>query len=118
MARRAGLTHEALIALGPEKLAKLVFDEAGRNASFKRIVNAALAAASGPDAVAAVVHRRLAALEKARGFIDSEKRREFVADLRATLATITDELGTADPNAAIDQALRFVATAERVFDRV
>jgi hypothetical protein len=67
MARRATLTHEALVALGPDKLAKLVVDEAGRNAGFKRIVNAALAGARGPDAVAAVVNRRLSALQKARG---------------------------------------------------
>ena len=89
MARRATLTHEALVALGSDKLAKLVVDEAGRNAGFKRIVNAALAGARGPDAVAAVVNRRLSALQKARGFIDWEKRKAFVADLRATLATIS-----------------------------
>src|SRR3954469_7379304 len=70
MARRATLTHEALVALGPDKLAKLIVDEASRNAGFKRIVNAALAGARGPDAVAAVVSRRLTALQKARGFID------------------------------------------------
>jgi hypothetical protein len=37
MARRATLTHEALLALGPDKLAKLVIDEASRNAAFKRM---------------------------------------------------------------------------------
>ncbi len=118
MARRATLTHEALIALGPEKLAKLVLDEAGRNAGFKRIVSAALAGARGPEAIAGVVQRRLAALERARGFIDWEKRKAFAADLKATLATITGELAPADPSAAVEQILRFIATAERVFDRV
>jgi len=48
MARRATLTREALVALGPDKLAKLIIDEANRNAGFKRIVNAALAGARGP----------------------------------------------------------------------
>src|SRR4051794_20648344 len=118
MARRATLTHEALLALGLDKLAKLVVDEASRNAGFKRIVNAALAGARGPDAVAAIVTRRLTALQKARGFIDWEKRKAFVADLRATLATITDELGAADSSLAAEQGLRFLATAERVFERV
>src|SRR3954467_4777612 len=118
MAGRATLTREALVALGPDKLAKLVVDEASQNAGFKRIVNAALAGARGPDAVAAVVSRRLTALQKARGFIDWEKRKAFVADLRATLATITDELGAADPVSAAEQGLRFLATAERVFERV
>src|SRR5688572_10928114 len=118
MARRATLTHESLIALGPEKLAKLVLDEAGRNAGFKRIVSAALAGARGPEAIAGVVQRRLAALERARGFIDWEKRKTFAADLKATFAVITDELAPADPFAAVEQILRFIATAEGVFDRV
>src|SRR5829696_1471829 len=118
MARAATLTREALVALGPDKLAKLVADEASRNAGFRRIVNAALAGTRGPDAVAALVNRRLSALQKARGFIDWEKRKAFVADLRATLATITDELGAADPVLAAEQALRFLARAERVFERV
>nr|WP_187278590.1 DUF6880 family protein [Methylobacterium sp. WL64] len=46
--------------------------------------------------------RRLAGLERARGFVDWEKRKTFAADLRATLATITDELGPADPVAGVD----------------
>jgi hypothetical protein len=69
MARRATLGHEALVELGSEKLAKLVLDEASRNAAFKRIVNAAIAGARGPEAVAAVVSRRLSALQRARGFV-------------------------------------------------
>src|SRR4051795_6636379 len=96
MARRATLTNEALAALGAKKLAKLVLDEAGRNAAFKKLVAAALAGAKGPDAVAAIVDRRLAGLERARGFVDWEKRKSFAADLRATIAIITDELGPAD----------------------
>src|ERR671913_1648806 len=103
MARRATLTSETLASLGADKLAKLVLDEVGRNAPFKKIVTAALAGAKGPDAVAAVVQRRLAALERARGFIDWEKRKAFAADLKATLAVITDELAPADPFAAVEQ---------------
>ena len=118
MARRATLTHDTLVALGPEKLAKLVLDEAGRNAAFKRIVTAALAGAQGPDAIAAIIDRRLAALERARGKIEWEKRKAFAADLEATLATITDQLGAADPATAVERILRFLATAAGVFERV
>jgi hypothetical protein len=118
MARRATLTNEALAALGAEKLAKIVLDEAGRNAPFKKLVTAALAGAKGPDAVAAIVDRRLAGLERARGFIDWEKRKAFAADLRATRATITDELGPADSAAAVDRLVRFLICAQGVFDRV
>lgn len=118
MARKGALTQEALVALGPEKLAKLVLDEAARNTSFKRMVTAALASAQGGDAVASIIDRRLAALERARGFIDWEKRKTFAADLQATVATITGELAPAEPAAAVERLLRFVAHAERVFERV
>jgi hypothetical protein len=118
MARKATLTHDALVSLGPEKLARLILDEAGRNTAFKRLVTAALAAAHGPEAVAAVVDRRLAALERARGPIAWEKRKAFLSDLDATLRTITDELGAADPAAAVERVLRFLGGAESVFERV
>lgn len=118
MARRGALAQDALVALGPEKLAKLVLDETVRNASFKRIVTAALASARGADAVAGIIDRRLAALERARGFIDWDKRKAFVVDLQATVATITNELAPADPTAAVERLLRFVAHADGVLERV
>ena len=43
MAYRATLTHDTLVALGPEKLSKLVLHEVVRNAAFRRIVTAAKA---------------------------------------------------------------------------
>src|SRR5918993_1892301 len=105
MACRPTLTYDTLVALGPEKLAQLVLDETGRNAAFKRIVMAALAAAQGPEAIAAVIDRRLAALERARGNIPWEKHKAFAIDLKATLTTITDELGAADTHAAVERVL-------------
>src|SRR3712207_9572448 len=90
MSRRSTLTHDALIALGAEKLAKLVLDEVSRNTTFKKIVTAALAGAKGPDAIASIIDRRLTALQRARGFVGWEKRKAFAADLKATPATITD----------------------------
>jgi len=118
MKRRAALTSENLIALGAERLAKIVLDEAGRNSPFKKLIAAALAGVEGPKAVAAIVDRRLAGLERARGFIDWEKRKAFAADLRGTLTTITDELGAADPGAAANRLVRFLSCAEAVFKRV
>ncbi len=118
MARRATLTQDALVALGGERLAKLIVNEAQHNAPFKRIVTAALAGAKGPTAVAAIVDRRLASLERARGYVDWNKRKTFAADLKATASTIVDELGGADPAAATERVLRFLAAAEHVFERV
>ncbi len=95
-----------------------MIDEAGASPAFAKRVNAALAATKGPAAVAALVDRRLAALERARGFVDREKARGFTADLDASVKVIVDELGAADPAGAIDRLLRFLASAPGVFDRV
>ena len=43
--------EEALVKLGSEKLARLVIGEAKRNAAFRKLVAAALAASKGPAAV-------------------------------------------------------------------
>ena len=118
MARKPTLSIEALTALGSERLARLVLDEAGQNAPFRKIVNAALAGTKGPEAVAKLIDRRLAALEKAKSFIDWDKAKTFRADLSATLTTIVDELGRAAPDMAIDRLLRFVATHAVVFERI
>jgi len=48
MVRRTALTSENLIALGAERLAQIILDEAGRSALFKKLVAAALAGAEGP----------------------------------------------------------------------
>ncbi|MDX7951452.1 hypothetical protein P7D22_09750 [Lichenihabitans sp. Uapishka_5] len=118
MARKTALTSENLAALGAERLARLILDEAGRNTAFKKLVTAALAGAQGPKAVASIVDKRLAGLARARGFVDWDKRKAFAADLRATLNTIKDELGGADPSAAAGRLIRFLILATGVFERV
>ena len=118
MARKPSLNIDVLVTLGPERLARLVLDGAENSPPFRKLVNAALAAAKGPDAVAKLVDRRLAALERARSFIDWEKARTFEADLAATVKSIVDELAPASPSMAIDRLLRFAATHETVFQRI
>lgn len=115
---RTSLNAAALAALGPEKLARIVFDEAEQNAAFRKLVMAALAAVKGPDAVAKLIDRRLSALKRARGFIDWDKAKAFQLDLTATVRTISDELGDIDPDSAVERMLRFIATHESVFERV
>mgnify|MGYP000954318268 CR=1 FL=1 len=118
MTRKPALSLQSLIALGPEKLAQLVLDEAGRNTNFKKFANAALAASQGPNAVARLVDRRLGALEKAKGFIEWDKVRSFRGDLHATVAIVTGELALASTIMAVERLLRFIATHEAVFERV
>lgn len=118
MTRKPALSLQSLVALGPEKLAQLVLDEAGRNAAFRKLANAALAASKGPDAVAKLVDRRLGALERASSFIEWDKARSFRDDLRATVATVTGELASASAIMAVERLLRFIATHEAVFERI
>ena len=120
MARKttSSLSLENLIALGAEKLAQLVLDETRTNAPFRKKVNAALAGAKGAEAVAALIDRRLAALEKARSMVAWEKEKEFAADLAATVDTIVKELAAADAALAIERLLRFIDTHAMVFERI
>ena len=118
MARTPSLNVEKLSELGTERLARLVAEEAARNAPFRKLVNAALAAIKGPDAVAKLIDKRLSALERARSFVDWEKAKAFEEDLSATVGSIVGELAPASPEMAIDRLLRFLATCESVFQRV
>ncbi len=118
MARQPVLNEDALVKLGPEKLARLVLDEAKRNPAFRKLVSAALAATKGPAAVAAIIDKRLAGLERAKSFVDWDRVKELASDLSATAATISGELASADPEAAFDRLVRFLASADRVFERV
>lgn len=118
MARKPALTADKLKELGTDKLAQLVLGEAERNASFRRQVKAALAGKAGPEAIAKLIDRRLSGLERARSFVDWDKASAFRDDLRSLTDTIVAELGAASPTLAMDRVLRFVATHERVFERV
>jgi hypothetical protein len=118
MARQPVLNEDALGKLGLEKLVRLVLDEAKRNAAFRKLVSAALAATKGPAAVAAIIDKRLAGLERAKSFLDWDKAKELASDLSATAATISGELASVDPDAAVNRLVRFLATADRVFERV
>jgi hypothetical protein len=118
MARQPALNEEALVKLGSEKLARLVLGEAKRDSVFRKLVAAALAATKGPAAVAAIIDKRLAGLDRAKAFVDWDKAKDFTADIAATVATITGELASADPDAAVDRLVRFLSTANLVSGRI
>lgn len=118
MARNPSLSIEKLSELPAQKLAQLVLDEAERNAGFRRQVKAALAAKSGPEGIAKLIDRRLSGLERAKSFIEWDKARAFRDDLQSLTDTIEAELAPAAPDMAMDRFIRFIATHERVFERV
>ena len=104
MARAPTLTKEALLTLGAERLAELALDEAAQNAPFKKLVLAALAATRGPDAVAAIVDKRLAGLEKARSAVGWRRGKSFADDLR---------VGERIAEVFVEEGAKVVAAARR-----
>ena len=118
MARKLVLSTEKLNELGTKKLAKIILVEAEQNAGFRRNAKAALAGTSGPEAIAKVIGRQISGLERAKSFIEWDKARAFRSDLRGLIDMIGAELGPVAPALAIDWLLRFIATHERVFERV
>ncbi|MEM1342997.1 MAG: DUF6880 family protein [Pseudomonadota bacterium] len=118
MASKTALTLANLKALGADKLARLVLDETEANPAFKRQAKAALAGLAGPEAVAKIIDRRLAGLERAKSFIDWHKARAFRDDLQSLVDTIQAELAEPAPALAADRLLRFIATHEAVFERI
>ena len=85
--------RESLTALGAEKLARLVLEASKRDADFKRLIAAVMAGAKGPKAVATVIDRKFAALNRATGFVKWDRAKTFASDLEMTLKAIVDELG-------------------------
>ncbi len=118
MARKPTVNTEALVALGVDRLAALILEATERDAPFKKIVAAALAGAKGPDAIAALLDRRLASLEKARSIVDWNEEKTFTADLASLVSSIVGELGPTAPRLAFDRLVRFIATHPKVFERV
>ncbi|MFD2235709.1 DUF6880 family protein [Phaeospirillum tilakii] len=118
MAGKTSLSPESLIALGPDVLARLILEEADGNPAFRKRVKAALAGTKGPAAVAALIDRRLAALERGRAMIAWEKERALAEDLAATLQTIRVDLAALDPAASVQRLLRFIDSHASLFNRI
>ena len=116
--RRTTPSPETLAALSSDRLIGLILGETARNAAFKKLVSAALASLQGPEAVAAIVDRRLTALEGARGYIDWQKRRAFTTDLGTAVTVILTELAPLDRGAALERLVRFLGGADAVLNRV
>ncbi len=112
------LSLESLTALGAERLARIMLDEAEGNPSFRKRLKAALAGTRGPDAVAKLVDRRLAALERARAMVAWEKERAFAEDLGTMLDMIVKELAPLSPSHAVERLIRFIDTHGSVFNRI
>ncbi|MBJ7414602.1 MAG: hypothetical protein JHC88_03900 [Niveispirillum sp.] len=118
MAPRSPLTLAGLTALGAEKLAQLIMDEAAESPAFARRVKAALAGGQGPTAVAKLIDRRLSALDRAKAMVPWEKERALAADLDALVDSIERELAPLSPLMAAQRLIRFIGGHGSLFNRI
>lgn len=98
--RSAALTSQALIGLGPERLAELLLELAGSDPALKRSIRLALANATSPHDAVAQVRQRLGTIARSRSFLEREKRRAVQQELTLQLEAITGPSVQAEPAAA------------------
>jgi len=115
----AGKTLNAknLVALGPERLAELVMDLVQGSAPLKREARAALLEASGSEALASEVRKRLATIKRSRSRVSWRKRKAFLRDLTKQLDIITTRIAPSDAIAGHDLLWQFLETSDQVLNR-
>jgi len=117
MATRQVITLEKIKGLGLEKLAQLVLDEAENNAAFNKRLKAAFAGQKGANELVKIIDRRLNSLQKAQGFVDWHKIKNFAEDLRALVTMIAQDLAPLDASKAMERLIVFLAMADHIYDR-
>jgi hypothetical protein len=118
MASKKTLNLANLEALGAKRLAEILLELGTGDAGVKRRLRLELSAEAGPEAVAADIGKRLAALRQARSFVDWQKRPAFVKDLDLQRQLILDKVADGRPDLALELLWRFMELAEPVLNRV
>ena len=117
-ARKGALNAENLVALGPDRLASLLMEFAGADASVRKRLVLAVSESGGAAAVIKAADRRLNALANSRGHVDWEKARSYAADLDGLRCFIAESLTPLDPAAGAERLERFLELAPKVLERV
>jgi len=87
------------------------------SAPLKREARAALLEASGSDALAGEVRKRLATIKRSKSRVSWRKRKAFLRDLTNQLDIITTRIAPIDPIAGYDLLWQFLETSDQVFTR-
>ena len=111
-------TLETLEGLGARRLAELLLEFGEEDAEIKRRLRFELAGEAGAEVIAADITKRLAALRRARSFIDWQQRRSLVKDLDRQREMISTKVAEARPDLALDLMWRFMDLAEPTLNRV
>jgi hypothetical protein len=118
MASTPKLSIDTLTKLGARKLAELLLAEASRNRQLKQKLNLAISAREGPAAVAASLRKRLTTLGGSNSMLSYERGRELIGELDGLRTTITETVGTKDPQLALDLLWQFLDLHPSILERV
>lgn len=114
---RKTLNLANLEALGAERLAVILLEEAEGSATTKRRLRTELAAAMGPEDLTDEITKRLETIRTAKGRVHWRKQKEFRRDLDLQRRMIAGPLAAADPGRALATMLRFVGLERGVLAR-
>uniref|UniRef100_UPI00350E3856 DUF6880 family protein n=2 Tax=Phenylobacterium aquaticum TaxID=1763816 RepID=UPI00350E3856 len=114
---RKALNSANLEALGPERLAAILMDEADGRPMIKGRLRLELAAAMGPEALEEELLKRHEPLQVSRSRIHWRKQKEFRRDLELQRRMIAETLAAADPALALELLLKFVALERGLLSR-
>ena len=117
MAPRTTLTPKSLQALGAPRLAELLLEICGGDATARRRLRIELAAATGPTEAAREVRKRLAAIARSDAFVDWRQQSKFIADLELQRQAIAATVGRTDPVQGLELMWRFMGLAGDLFGR-
>jgi len=112
------VTPEALAALGAEALAELLVAHAATDPVLRKKLGMLLAGTEGPGKLAAEIDKRIKVIGRARSFVDWEKRKLLVQELKHLRVTITTQLARRDTARAIELLWDFIGIADAVMERV
>jgi hypothetical protein len=112
------VTAISLKTLGAKRLANLLMEACQDNPGLKRRLRFELAGEAGAGVIALDLGRRLAALQKARSFVDWQNCRAFAKDLAQLRQMILEKVADQNPELALDLLWRFLALADPTIERV
>lgn len=106
---KAKLDKKGLTGLGIDKLVEILLEESAANKALKTRLQTALAGETGPDEMARLLDRRIDAIDQATTRINRARAKDLAVEFAALSRNILSELGGADPAAAAERILRFLA---------
>lgn len=106
---KAKLDKKGLTGLGIDKLVEILLEESAANKALKTRLQTALAGETGPDEMARLIDRRIDAIDQATTRINRARAKDLAVEFAALARNILSELGSADPQAAAERILRFLA---------